>query len=70
MLPAHFKVGSALRRVDGKNDYTHTLEEFNLVKISSNIPRETRFTNKLRVSFLVCFDDSPHQKVLKGSSLD
>ncbi len=50
---------------------THTLEEFKLVKISSNIPRETRFTNRLRVSFfLVCFDDRPLQKVLKGSSLD
>ncbi len=28
--------------------YTHTLEEFKLVKI--NVPRETSFTNKLRVS--------------------
>ena len=50
--------------------YTHTLEESKLVKISSNVSRETRFTYKLRVSFLVCFDDIPHQKVLKGSSLD
>ena len=49
---------------------THTLEELKLVKISSNFPRETMFTNKLRVSFLLCLDDSPHQKVLKGSSLD
>ncbi len=49
---------------------THTLEEFKLVKSSSYVPRETRLTNKLRVSFLVCFDDSPHQIVLKGSSLD
>ncbi len=30
---------------------THTLEEFKLVKMSSNVPRESRFTNKLRVSF-------------------
>ena len=45
-------------------------EEFKLVKISSNVPWETRFTNKLRVSFLVCFDDRPLQKVLKGLSLD
>ncbi len=52
-----------------KRHGTHTLEEFKLVKISSNVPQETRFTNKLRVSFLVCFDDSPLKKVLKGSSL-
>ena len=61
--------------------YTHTLEEFTLVKISSNVPQETRFTNRnsswlehtvlcIGVSFLVCFDESPLQKVLKGSSLD
>ncbi len=49
--------------------FTHIIEEFKLVKISSNVPRETRFTNNLGVSFLVCFDESPHQKVLKGSSL-
>ena len=34
---------------------THILEEFKLVKISSNVPRETRFTNKLRVSFFGMF---------------
>ena len=27
-------------------NYTHTLEEFEVVKISSNVPRETRFTIK------------------------
>ena len=32
---------------------THTLEEFKLVKISSNVTRQTRFMNKLRVFFLV-----------------
>ena len=32
---------------------THTLEEFKLVKRYSNVPRETRFTNKLRVSFFL-----------------
>ena len=26
---------------------THPLEEFKLIRISSNVPRETRFTNKL-----------------------
>ena len=31
--------------------HTHTLEEFKLVKISSDVPRETRFMKKLRVSF-------------------
>ncbi len=34
---------------------THTLEEFKLVKISSNVPRENRFTNKLSVSFFGMF---------------
>ena len=38
----------------GSISFTHTLEEFKLVKISSNFPQETRFTNKLRVSFLHC----------------
>ena len=42
---------------------THTLEEFKLVKIFSIVPRESRFTNKLRVSFLVGFDDGLLQKV-------
>ncbi len=37
-----------------REDYnTHTLEEFKLVKMSSNVPQETRFTNKLRVSFFL-----------------
>ncbi len=31
--------------------FTHILEESKLVKISSNVSRETRFTNKLTVSF-------------------
>ncbi len=35
--------------------YTHILEEFKLVKMSSNVPQETRFTNKLRVSFFGMF---------------
>ena len=50
---------------------THFLEEYSLVNIPSNIAEETRFTNKLMVSFfffLVCFDDNPLQKVLKSLS--
>ncbi len=48
---------------------THTHEELKLVKISSNVFHETKFTNKFTVSFFVCCDN-PLQKVLKGSSLD
>ncbi len=42
----------ALRAWDSQG-YTHALEESKLVKIFSNVPRETGFTNKLRLSFVV-----------------
>ncbi len=34
-------------------NHIHILEEFKLVRISSNVPRETRFINKLRWSFFL-----------------
>ncbi len=46
----------------GKNMHTHTPEEFQLVKISSNVPQVTRLTNKLRVSshFIVMWRTSSY----------
>ncbi len=33
------------------SEYTHTLVEYNFVKISLNTPQKTRSTNKVRMSF-------------------
>ena len=52
---------------------THTLAEFKLVKISSNVPRGIRFTNNLRVSFcyvlmIVLFQKSSKTRHLTNHS--
>ena len=51
--------------------HTHTLEEFKLElsKYLQTFLHRLGLLIKWGCHFLICFDDSPHQKVLKGSSL-